>query len=173
MRCRMGFNQPLLCAVRCALFVLCPLTAAAAAAAEMCRERRGVVRFRVKLSARPLDRARCLFCCKLQSSRGCPSKAGPVVTNSRLPCSTAEHARARYMPLLPPALVSGCTRPIAWCGAEDAMAGRYVLGGGPVPFPVGHQGLSTDFSSPCFRTLGGQDEGSRRLFIPSLHQCLA
>lgn len=62
-----------------------------------------------------------------------------VLTNSRLPCSTAENARVLYMRLLPSTPVSGCTQANTWCGAEDG--GMYVLphstrpSGGPVPSP--------------------------------------
>lgn len=62
-----------------------------------------------------------------------------VLTNSRLPCSTAENARVLYMRLLPSAPVSGGTQANTWCGAEDwwqvrtpALYGRV---GGPVPSP--------------------------------------
>lgn len=65
----------------------------------MCRERRGVVCFRVKLSGRPLDRARCLTA-SCRAVVAALQRRDGVVTNSRLPCSTAENARLLYMQLL-------------------------------------------------------------------------
>lgn len=96
-----------------------------------------------------------------------------VLTNSRLPCSTAENARVLYLRLLLFALVFGGTQDQYIRGAGRGMvAGTYLPHSTaewwPGSFPVGLEGLSTDFSSPCFRTLGEQDEGSWRLFIPSL-----
>lgn len=172
MRCRMGsINR---C---CALFLLCPLTAAAAAAAEMCRERRGVVCFRVKLSGRPLDRARCLTA-SCRAVVAALQRQDGVVTNSRLPCSTAEKARALYMRLPQFAPVSGGTQASGtntWCGAGGSWQVRTRRPcGGPVSFPVGLEGLSTGFSSPSFSTSGGQDEGSWPVHpFSAVPECLA
>lgn len=105
-----------------------------------------------------------------------------VLTNSRLPCSTAEKARgsvhaiatAGLRCLEVPRLTSQTTQTRQ---AKIRGAGRRIVAGThgtystadwwPGSFPVGLEGLSTDLCSPCFRTLGDHDEGSWRLFIPS------
>ena len=104
MRCRMGFNQTV--AVRCSCSAL---------SQQRQRQRQKCVErgeesscFRVKLSGPPLDRARCLAA----SCRAVVAalQRQDVVTNSRLPCSTAEKSRcAWYMTLLLLTLVSGGT----------------------------------------------------------------
>lgn len=90
----------------------------------MCRERRGVVCFRVKLSGPPLDRARCLLLQAAEQSwlpfkgrTACSLTPAFPAARQRMPeCCTCVYCCSPRCLEVP--------RTNTWCGAEDG--GRYV-----------------------------------------------